>query len=194
MLLIQQLYIEWGKECRGAPYSTLRNNRQHAYMLPKNFFDYNPIGYPSHIYSLHQTKKGFSELVNRIYTRTKYEKVTLDCVEILKDENSYDIYVKYNPHMGNPVRTNKCRKTKTDFSTDHDNSIYGMLNELAMTLEINKYGRIRYNGRLTDYDTGSWYYAEEIINIINTVNEKENLDIFLKKQPDKMYEQIAILY
>ena len=191
MLLIQHIKLEWYKESRGAPDSTARNRLEPARRLPARFFDYNPIGTPSHYLFLVQEKTDFIEQINRIEALTELEKVKVGCLEIVKNLNAYDVHFKYVHSNGDPVRTNEHRKTAAPFTHEHDDSIYGMLNEIAMTLKPGEYGRIMHNGKHIGYDTGHWYYQKDIVNIINSPDKVENLDIFLGRKPDKTYDQLV---
>lgn len=183
MLLIQHIKLYWNKECRGAPYSTFRNQMPKAYNLPKDFFKYNPLGYPSHYIYFVQEKGGLKEEINRIDTLTEYENIRMGAVEIIKRESGHELRYRYDFHRAIPERHKYDPKT----------CLYKPLNEIALSLFSNEYGRIIHNGRHVDYDTGDWYYNIDIINIINVTGNKIPLDIFSKKEPDKPYNQIAVL-
>ncbi len=184
MLLIQHLKVHWSKAYRGAPYSTVRSQMSKSVHLPKEFFDYNPLGYPSHYVYLEQTKTGLLEKINRIDTLTEFENIRSSAVEMTRKDDWYELRYRYDYHRALPER----RKYNPEIS------MYVELNEIAMCLKPNEYGRITYNGRYTDFDTGEWGYNLDIINIINSPTEKTPLDIYILREPDKTYNQIAILY
>ena len=73
MPLTQHLEIIWDKSCRGAPYSSLRNEMDKCCILPKLFYDYNTIGYPAHYVFYKQLVKGIEEFTNRVDRLTEIE-------------------------------------------------------------------------------------------------------------------------
>lgn len=68
------------------------------------------------------------------------------------------------------------------------------MNEKAFVLKQNQYGRIIWNERRTDYDTGEWYYQLHIYNFIYLLDHTFSKDIFMKKKPDFEYKQLARLW
>jgi len=182
MPLIQHIQLEWEKPCRGAPYSGTRNKMDKCYILPKIFYAYNPIGYPAHYIYFHQTVNGIQEVSNRILRLSEINNIRVGALELIKENMNYQIRYRYDylTHA-KPVRGS------------YDKSgTYVYLNETAMILKPNEYGRITYNGRYVDIDFGFWYYLFDIINVINTC-EQMPLDIFTYRTPDKCYDQIAFL-
>lgn len=67
------------------------------------------------------------------------------------------------------------------------------LNETAFILEENQYGRILWNERKTDCDTGEWYYWLHIYNIISSPDEIPQKNIFVENEPDFVYRQMELL-
>ena len=47
-LLVQQVRLQWYKDCRGGNAAVQRNQYPRAMRLPKNFFSYYPFGLPIH--------------------------------------------------------------------------------------------------------------------------------------------------
>lgn len=191
-LLIQHTQILWLKECRGAPYSSKRNQLQKSWELPSSFFEYYPQGFPIHYQYIRQTKEGFQKENSRLSIITEKQTIKVANLELIKKENCYEIYFKYTTYAGAPERfIFKDRKTKFEpSSTPHS----AMLNEKAFALYENEYGQVLYNGRFTDFDTGEWYYMLNIINLIYTNNHCKDIDIFTKQKPIKSYTQIAKLF
>lgn len=183
MILIQHVKLYWCKECRGAPYSTIRNKMPKAFNLPKSFFDYNPIGYPSHYVFMIQNKDGIHENINKKYIISEYENIRVGAIEIIKLDNRYVFRYKYDFHRAIPQMHKYNPKI----------SMYVDLEEFAFELLDNEYGQIIYNGRFVDYDTGEWYYNLDILNFVPVDFKKTSLDIFNSK-PDKIYKKINILY
>ena len=51
-LLVQQIRLQWYKDCRGGNSATQRNQYPRAMRLPQNFFSYHPFGLPTHFVSI----------------------------------------------------------------------------------------------------------------------------------------------
>ena len=192
MLLTQYITLYWDKDCRGAPYSTIRNRMPKAYELPKAFLDYNPsLGYNTHFISLRQNKNGLDQRANQKESLPKHGNVQIGAMEILKQNDDYEIRYRYDwdksslgGHKANPGR----------HKYDPQTCMYKPLNVSAMTLRQNEYGRIIYNGRYVDYNNRTCHYEMAIINVINSSNNKMLLNAFMVNEPDKTYEQIAFLW
>jgi len=182
MLVVQHIKLYWDKKFRGAPHSTSRNRLPKAYELPKSFFDYNPIGYPTHYIYLQQNENGIDEKINCVNTLSEYENVRIGAIEILRHDDNYEVRYRYDFHFAIPTRQ----------KYDPKDSVYKPLNEFAMTLKQNEYGRIIYNGRFSSYDS-FWYYNLDIINVLNSPTDKTPLNIFIASEPDKLYKQIEFL-
>lgn len=91
---------------------------------------------------------------------------------------------------GRPVR----RGHNQDFQNP-DSPFYrkDILNETAFTLTPGQYGRILWNERTTDCDTGEWYYQLHIYNLYYAPGRTFPNDIFVRKRPDVEYRQLAAL-
>ena len=59
VLLIQQIRLQWYKNCRGGSAATRRNQYPRAMELPKDFFAYYSFGLPIHFVSVVQSPDGF---------------------------------------------------------------------------------------------------------------------------------------
>ena len=58
-LLVQQIRLQWYKDCRGGTAAAQRNQYPRAMRLPKDFFSYYPFGLPTHFASIIQRPDGF---------------------------------------------------------------------------------------------------------------------------------------
>ena len=58
-LLVQQIRLQWYKDCRGGNAAVQRNQYPRAMRLPKDFFSYYPFGLPTHFASIIQRPDGF---------------------------------------------------------------------------------------------------------------------------------------
>lgn len=67
------------------------------------------------------------------------------------------------------------------------------LNEPAFVLSPGQYGRILWNERRRDYDTGEWYYLLHIYNLYSLTAPPPE-DLLTAGDPDFFYRQLADLY
>ena len=68
------------------------------------------------------------------------------------------------------------------------------LNELALDLIPGDYGRAVCNGRFRDWDTGIWYYALDILNVMPLTELTDSLTSFTDREPSKIYTKIDRLW
>ena len=66
--------------------------------------------------------------------------------------------------------------------------------ELALDLSPGDYGRAICNGRFRDWDTGIWYYALDILNVLLPAAPTNALTSFMDREPSKVYTQIDRLW
>lgn len=196
MLVIQVIYLEWNKECRGAPYSSIRSAMRCAFELPSNYTNYNSYSiyeYKKHRIYLQQKKEGFETQFNEVIYLRKKSTLNIANVEIADNQQGYRIVFKYTPNIGKSVRTFKDRNFKESFNKDKE-SISNFLVEPIGLLQRNDYARIMYNGRHTDFDTGAWYYSKCIINLFNYNGNNVPSDILIRTEPNIIYTQLARLF
>lgn len=97
----------------------------------------------------------------------------------------------YDEHQsGKPYR----RGHNKDYNNP-DSPLYRQdcLNETAFTLAPGQYGRILWNERRTDYDTGEWYYQLHIYNLVNVPGHQVKSSLLTSRSPDFIYRQKALL-
>ena len=56
------------------------------------------------------------------------------------------------------------------------------------------YGRAVCNGRFRDWDTGIWYYALDILNVMPLTEPTDSLTSFMDRELNKIYTQIDRLW
>lgn len=66
--------------------------------------------------------------------------------------------------------------------------------ETAFRLNKNEYGRIIFNERIVEHDTGIWYYILHTYNIINCDKSDFKEKMFFRKNPDYEYKQLKKLF
>ena len=114
----------------------------------------------------------------------------IENISICKKTDEYELsYVHYEGIK--PVRRGHNKDYQNITSSFYQKDL---LNETAFILSPGQYGRIIWNERKTDYDTGEWYYQLHIFNFFYPPDETIEKDSFIKNKPDYVYKQLAYLY
>ena len=139
-------------------------------------------------------------VAQRLWQARKYEKQTYRNADELNLANLAFEYCGENlavnfaydeRRSGSPRRRGSNRDYHNQQSLWHGRDC---LNEEAFLLEPGQYGRIIWNERCADCDTGHWYYQLHIYNILLFKRGVPPADILLTRQPDYEYSQLADLY
>ncbi|WP_216671643.1 hypothetical protein [Saccharibacillus qingshengii] len=178
-LILQAITMRWGKEVRGAPFSTARNNYQKAFPIPESLFSCSTsYGLPYHELFIVQDKKGIEMTNQRTPILDPSQKSwRIGNIEIERTDSEYLLTFNYSSDCGKPVRVDR---------------FHHALVEKAFGLKTNEYGRIAYNGRHISQDTGEWYYELHIINALST--EDQNPNVLMDREPLNSYNQLEILF
>ena len=223
MLVIQNANLTWHKTERGGAAAAARNNFPFAYPLPEmhqlynvwlnclNYYQYGERFYDSVEETRQNMPKalknmGFesAEIERRVAHRIRQlyrnqnqfyntpDEVNLPnlilayCGENLQVNFAYD-----ERRSGQPRR----RGHNKDFN-NRQSRLHGVdcLNETAFLLEPGEYGRVIWNERNVDYDTGGWYYQLHIYNIFCWSRGVPPVDILVSREPDFEYLQLEDLY
>lgn len=185
-LLVQQIRLQWYKDCRGGNAAAQRNQYPRVMRLPSDFFDYYPFGLPTHFASIVQKPDGFhiEKDCRRLMEWKPDNTMKFRPFEVGRQSGGVQVCYHYDLHNGAIPERHKydpviCR--------------YVPLHELAFDLEAGGYGRAICNGRFRDWDTGTWYYVLDILNVMLLSEPTTSLDCFVDREPDQVYEQIALL-
>jgi hypothetical protein len=104
-------------------------------------------------------------------------------VSVKISEEKLEVFFEYNPNScGMPSRVM--------YDSNSDKKVF--LKQKAFILNPEEYGKIIFNGRFTDADTGNWWYEKHIFNLIYTSTPSEKM--FLNMPVSKKYEQLAKLW
>ena len=145
-LLVQQIRLQWYKDCRGGNATAQRNQYPRAMRLPKDFFSYYPFGLPTHFASIVQRPDGFQ--IDRDCRRLMEWKpngtMRLHPFELIQQEHGIHVRYRNDWHIG--AMPERYTYDKTGQKQP--------LNELALDLIPGDYGRAVCNGRFRDWDTG----------------------------------------
>ena len=165
-LLVQQIRLQWYKDCRGGNAAAQRNQYPRAMRLPKDFFSYYPFGLPTHFASIIQRPDGFQ--IDRDCRRLMEWKpngtMRLHPFELIQQEPGIHVRYRNDWHIG------------------------------AMPERYTYDKRAVCNGRFRDWDTGIWYYVLDILNVMPLTEPTDSLTSFTDREPNKIYTQIDRLW
>ncbi len=222
MLLIQNICLSWDKNERGAKGENVRRQFPLAYPIGEhplgeatvqnlNFYqegteimDFVQAEYyfsektlPKIGFTEERTKREIEKRIawikkHQYQNYSSVDALNLTNLSIYPKDNMFDIVFFYDEQRsGVPFRSGHNR----DF-LNPDSRLYqkNNLNETAFLLKKNQYGRIVWNERRVDYDLGTWYYELHIYNIFYAQGQDVPKNIFVRTEPDFVYQQIARLY
>lgn len=195
LLIIQNINLCYGKKERTSVYAKIRAEFPFSYLfdkLPDTFHGNVMI----HRLSFYQKEN----IIKRLPVKDNYrfqfynsvQDLNLTNLTIQSSLEGYEVIFFYDENRsGQPLRRghNKDYHNINSLLYRHD-----VLNETAFFLKKEQYGRIVWNERKIDYDTGEWYYQHHIINLLHYSGKTPEIDIFIKRRPDFEYKQIAVLY
>ena len=185
-LLVQQIRLQWYKDCRGGKAAAQRNQYPRVMRLPKDFFSYYPFGLPTQFASIIQRPDGFQ--IDRDCRRLMEWKpngtMRLHPFELIQQEPGIHVRYRNDWHIG--AMPERYTYDKTGQKQP--------LNELALDLIPGDYGRAVCNGRFRDWDTGIWYYVLDILNVMPLTEPTDSLTSFTDREPNKIYTQIDRLW
>lgn len=184
-LLVQQIHLQWYKNCRGGNAAGQRNRYPKAMRLPSDFFSYHPFGLPTHFAYIIQRPDGFhiEKDCRRLMEWKADNTIKFQPFELIQQEGGIQVRYRYDWHLG--AIPGRYTYDKTGQKRP--------LNELALDLTFGDYGRAICNGRFRDWDTGDWYYTLDILNVMLLSESTLSLDCFVDREPNQQYQQIALL-
>lgn len=210
MLAVQDITLTWGKDERGG-----RNAATRA----RFFRSYAEAPVPAHyaaavfMRAFFQDRDELSDAARRLRVRGALDGETLEKrirrmkrlrvslyaslddikatgLSVERFGDSYSICFFWDEsRCGMPVR----RGSNKDYN-NRESPLCGkdVLNERAFILSAEQYGRIVWNERLRDADTGGWFYRLHIYNLFHAPRTFAGLE-FVSRKPDFLYEQLAHL-
>ena len=132
-LLVQQIRLQWYKDCRSGNAAAQRNQYPRAMRLPKDFFSYYPFGLPTHFASIIQRPDGFQ--IDRDCRRLMEWKpngtMRLHPFELIQQEPGIHVRYRNDWHIGAIPERYTYDKTGQKQP----------LNELALDLAPGEYGK-----------------------------------------------------
>ncbi len=195
LLFIQDICLSWDKKERGSACAQMRAKFPMAYsfdQLPDTLYG------DVMIHRLYFRQKGTTFQTCPMYDAGRFQfyasvrDLNLTNLSVRWDTGCYEVTFFYDERRsGEPVRRghNKAYHTVDSRLYRHD-----ILNETAFSLEPGQYGRVLWNERKRDYDTGEWYYQWHAIHFLHLCGKMPQMNCFLDCKPDYEYEQMAVLY
>jgi len=221
LLLIQAVELSWGKADRGSRSGEVRQKFPQAFPVPaiprgeavlhRLHFHQQGTAFLDEAGEIRQAmavcgpKLDFSpERIRReIQDRERFiqryrvqafpslSALNLTNLAVKASDGGYRVSFFYDQHRsGAPYRRGR--------NQDYGNSrspffCKDCLNEPAFTLLPGQYGRLLWNERRTDCDTGEWYYLLHIYNLYSLTAPPPE-DLLTAREPDFLYRQLAELY
>lgn len=205
MLIIQETMLTWHKPERGGKFAEARNRFDFTFPIEskpdrsdeclldvQRYYQKEDRFYTLEEFHRLLYSENFIRFRNNLPIPTKLSELkvkNLEFTEIgekIRVDFSYDPQTNGKPHRHGHNKDYNNEKTRY-FCRD-------VLNETAFTLNIGQKGRILYNARFADWDTGEHWYEQTVINIANVKFEKFRSNIFLPREFDFVYDQTAKLY
>ncbi len=194
MLLVQEISLSWGKRERGSAYARARAEFPAACSLDKL-----PEAFHGDVIVHHldfmQKETMFQPLPRsdgyRLQIFSSVQDLNLTNLSVQADMEGYEVTFFYDARRsGRPAR----RGHNKDYR-NMDSPLYrhDVVNETAFSLGRGQYGRVIWNERKIDCDTGEWYYQWHVVNLVHCLDKIWKADIFLTGRPDYEYRQVAAL-
>ncbi len=205
MLAVQETVIVWHKSDKGGDSAKARS--RFVFSMP---IENKPVVTDECVYGYQRfyqkgvnfyTSEEYDELMGftstKILPKRTYEppvklpQLKVKNLTFTQTEKDIEIGFSYDPQING-------KHARFGHNKDYSNTesrFYGkdILNETAFVLKEGQKGRIMYNGRFTDIDTGQWWYEQTAVNIANIPFEDFHKDIFLNSEFDFTYSKLAYL-
>lgn len=211
MLAIQDITLTWGMDERGGRYAESRAAFPHAYtedaapvrceavVFRRSYFqDGNAIVSAAQRLCICGILNGEQleeriRWMNRRRVSTYASLADIDVTGLTAERSGCCCEVGFfydAGRCGMPFR----RGSNKDYNNP-ESRLYqkNVLNERAFVLSGGRYGRIIWNERLSDADTGEWFYRLHIYNLFNAAGAFSGTE-FAARAPDFLYDQTAALY
>lgn len=175
-IVIQRVRATWSKASRGGEGARRRNALPHALPLPPDCRDAS--------FCVHHVRFSEDSDFKRRDSLTEGKSLAdLGIGDLVFDFDSDSLDVQL---LRNPLNAAMADRLYPDESGNIVRSVD------AFSLAAGQWGRLRYNGRYTDADTGDWSYEQTVYNIGLLYDFTPNH--FVETSPDCRFADIARLY
>ncbi|MGN0605287.1 MAG: hypothetical protein ACI4JM_02075 [Oscillospiraceae bacterium] len=213
MLFVQSINLYYYKDVRYPNYANVRNSIKFLPIKPEpnKFYPkeinsdtmldcevlWQSLIYCQAVDGLKLYDEKFKKFGNEIFTEGKYDTFSnyhnlIHNTRIFKEDDIYKImFCDENFCSSRPKlhgHNESYLKKQSPFK--YANRIY----ETAFRLYKNEYGRIIFNERIVEHDTGIWCYGLHTYNIISCDKSDFKEKMFFRKNPDYEYKQLKKLF
>lgn len=171
MVVVQRIVTSWTKRSRGGALAALRNRTPEALVLPKALVATSARCLHHDVWfeerdAFNERAETSAEGVVCAYSR----RVSTACsIQLNQEKDGLSVLFSPEGDCGLPARTKE-----------------------AFLLKMGDWGRVAFNGRFVDCDTGGWWYEKKIFNIgcFEAIAES----VFLTAPPDREILRMADLF
>lgn len=153
--IVQIIHLRWSKASRGGDGARKRNAVPLGFDVRVDQFAdcHNELMV---VESSWGERNGFAQPFNNRQRRVKVgDGFSYDCVSVSEHSDGLRVRYQYDrSHGGAPDRW------YFNFVSSHGESPSG-----EFVVRSDEWGRIRYNGRFTDFDGGNWWYEQTTVNV-----------------------------
>lgn len=171
VVYIQAICTHWDKSSRGGTDVLPRNRVPEAVSFPPPASAPKPGDYVFHR-STFTDKNGFAAPTSSSLGVTPYCPTNTGGITLSREADALCVAYQWDRSQGAPER-------------------YSAKVE-ALRLSPEQWGRVRYNGRLTDFDNGTWWYEKWVYNV--GLFSVPPSSIFVTTEPVKIFTQMAHLW
>ena len=168
---IQAICTYWDKSSRGGTDASPRNRVPEAVSLPPSPSAPKPGDYVLHR-SVFTANTGFIAPTSSSLGITPYRPPNTGGVTLSLEDDALVVAYQWDRSQGAPERC----FARVD----------------AFCLSPEQWGRVRYNGRLTDFDNGTWWYEKWVYNV--GLFSAPPPSVFVATEPLKVFTQMAHLW
>lgn len=205
MLIIQEIMLDWHKPERGGKFAEARNKFDFAFPIEnkpdrsdeclldiQRYYQKDDKFYTLEEYHRLLFSENFIRYRENIPLPVKLSELEVKNIEFTETDGRIQVNFSCDPQLnGKPHRHGHNKDYNNEKSRYFCRDV---LNETAFMLEIGQNGRILYNARFVDWDNGTHWYEQTVVNIANIGFEEFRSNIFLSQEFDFVYDRLEKLY
>ena len=211
MLFIQDINIFYYKNMRYPQFAKEREKLEFLPIVlkPKEFYKCEPEygkmldcevllhtedfwQYPDRLQSASRVFRQFNaEIFTEDSDKKDRNSDLISYIRLFRQDNGYKVMFCGNDSRNYPMKRYGHNEAFLDKSSPmcYTNMVY----ETAFVLKEGEYGRIVFNNRFIEHDTGKWRYVKSIYNFLNCDKGAYREKMFFRKKPDFEYSSLMPL-